>query len=267
MEFNHSALDTETLALVQPQQEESNTQPTEETKTWQPESEGNQEEQTQETQEEQIAEEEVETTPEATTVNIEGIGEVTHDELKEWKQGYLRQDDYTKKTQELARQREEVSTAVEVFEYLQQNPELVEQLRQADVEFANQSPQDRMLKELYYNQKSLEIDRQIERLKSTYGEFDETELFNKAAKWGMDDLEEAYKIIAFENMQNSNQQSTIEQAKQELKQELESQRNSLKTVVKTNSSAPVVNKSTLTPDERRIAAAMGMSEADYAKWK
>ena len=48
-------------------------------------------------------------------MHIEGFGDYTVDELKEFKNGYLRQSDYTKKTQELARQREEANDALEVY--------------------------------------------------------------------------------------------------------------------------------------------------------
>ena len=52
----------------------------------------------------EVQPEEVEVDDQPDTVHIEGFGDYTLDELKEFKNGYLRQSDYTRKTQELARQ-------------------------------------------------------------------------------------------------------------------------------------------------------------------
>ena len=49
------------------------------------------------------------------SVEIEGIGKISVDEIKEWKQGYLRQSDYTRKTQSLASQRQEYEDAVNLY--------------------------------------------------------------------------------------------------------------------------------------------------------
>ena len=48
-------------------------------------------------------------------IEIPGIGKVSTDEVKEWKQGYLRQSDYTRKTQELAHQREQLQNAEQLL--------------------------------------------------------------------------------------------------------------------------------------------------------
>lgn len=57
--------------------------------------------------------------------------------LKELKDGYLRQSDYTKKTQELAEQRKELEPTQEWMEYWTQNPYLKEQIMSAIQEWEN----------------------------------------------------------------------------------------------------------------------------------
>lgn len=62
------------------------------------------------------------------TINIPGIGEVSIDELNEWRGGGLRQSDYTKKTQELASQRKQMEEEFGVYRQLDSmfasNPQL-----------------------------------------------------------------------------------------------------------------------------------------------
>ena len=62
-------------------------------------------------------------------VEIEGLGKVTFDDIKEWKQGHLRQSDYTKKTQVLAREKQKAKDALELYDYLKANPDIARRLR------------------------------------------------------------------------------------------------------------------------------------------
>ena len=52
----------------------------------------------------------------------------TLSEIKEWEQGNLRQSDYTKKTQEVAQQREEVKELLEMKEFLKKNPDKLQKV-------------------------------------------------------------------------------------------------------------------------------------------
>lgn len=65
------------------------------------------------------------------TLNIPGIGEVTLDQINEWRGGGLRQADYTKKTQELAEQRKSMEEQFNAYQQLDQmfssNPQLEQQ--------------------------------------------------------------------------------------------------------------------------------------------
>ena len=64
---------------------------------------------------------------------IELDGEqLTLEQIREFKQGYLRQSDYTKKTQILAQERERLKEAVELYDYLQSNPEIAQRLVEED---------------------------------------------------------------------------------------------------------------------------------------
>lgn len=257
-----TALDTQTLVdvgLVQPEQTQESAEPNT-TEAAEPTAETQQEGST------------IPTTTPVTTVDIDGIGSVSVNDIKEWQRGSMRQSDYTRKTQELARQREEMADAIEVFNYLQQNPNIVEQLKAIDehgvvnTNVVNKTtPESAMMKQLWFNQKSMEIDKQVDNLKSKYGDIDEVLLFNTAAKLKTDDLEFVYRALAFEN-KKLDEKAIIEKAKEELKRELAGNKASLSTVVSTNvTQRPTTN--TITNEERRVAEAMGISADDYMKWK
>lgn len=205
--------------------------------------------------------------------NIDGVGEFTADEIREMRNGGLRQSDYTRKTQELARQREELKDAQELYDYLRANPHLVQAMKEAEtnpnsVAFRHApSAETEMLKQLAYNQKAMETDMKLNALRQKYGEIDEIALFNKASELRTDDLEFVYKALNYNNSQYD-ERAMIEKAKAELKAELEANKNVVSTTVSTRqNSIPTHGNETLSAEEKRIAAAMGMSESEYAKWK
>jgi hypothetical protein len=67
-----------------------------------------------------------------TEFDIDGIGKVKVDDIKEWKLGYMRQSDYTRKTQEIARQRNETKDALDVYNFLKSNPTIAQALADGD---------------------------------------------------------------------------------------------------------------------------------------
>lgn len=211
--------------------------------------------------------------PTVEELEIEGIGKVKIEDIKEWQKGNLRQSDYTRKTQELAKQREELAEAVEVFNYLKENPQIVQALQVIDEQgVVNQgvmqktTPENAMMKQLYYNQKSMEVDMQLDKLRDKYGEFDAVEVLNMATQLRTEDLEQAYKLANYDKIA-VDQQKIKEQVKAELKAELEQNRFATQTIVSAPSSQMQPNLNTLSPEEVRVATGMGLSAADYAKWK
>ena len=207
---------------------------------------------------------------EPVTYEIEGIGTFTADQIRELQQGNLRQSDYTKKTQELARQREEAKDALELFNYLRNNPHLLEAMKQA--ERNPQTPafvpsqENEMLKQVLFNQRALESDMKMNALKAKYGDVDEIAIYNKAAELKTDDFEFVYKALNYDN-NKVDQQAIIDAAKAQLMAELEANKNTVTTIVDTKQSANIQKPVTLSAAEKRVAAAMGISEAEYAKWR
>ena len=130
------------------------------------------------------------------------------------------------------------------------------------------SVENSLLKEVYYNQKSMEIDTQVNALKSKYGEVDEVALFNKATEMGTTDLEFVYKALRFDGSTND-RQSIIDEAKAQIMADIESNRGKTATIVATSPATNNFNKTvaSLTAEEKMVAENMGMSPSDYLKWK
>lgn len=189
------------------------------------------------------------TTP--TQFEIEGIGNVTPEQIKEWKQGYMRQSDYTRKTQELARMRKEFnqpSTQNVPQQTQTQAPGFVQQIMQR-MDAMEQENADR------------QVEYQINTLKQRYPDFDEVKVLNTALEKGITDLELVYKAT-----REVNEAELRERLKQEIIAELAQTKNATKTIV-TSEKTQQTNVTKLTPQETRIAKAMGMTAEEYAKWR
>lgn len=260
---NITALDTEIMSLVQPT--ETETPAVEVVAT-------------------HVTETPVETVPvtETTTplneIEIEGIGKVTFDDIKEWQKGHMRQQDYTRKTQEVAKQRDEVKDALEVFNYLKTKPQLVEKLKTMDTDgivdtniMDRTSPQNDILRELWIGQETMKLDKEIDRLKGIYGDVDEVALFNKAAELNVnsDNMEVLYKAMAYDSkpQQTIDENAIVARAKAELLAELQQSRTTTGTIVTAPSAPTITTPVVLTPEEQRVARGMRMTDAEYAKWK
>lgn len=204
---------------------------------------------------------------------IEGLGMVKVDDIKEWQRGNLRQSDYTRKTQELAKQREENADALEVYNYLRDNPNIIQTLKAIDEQgVVNQNiinkatPESDMLREVMFKQRSMELDGKLEQLKQEHGDFDAVELLNTASAMKTDDLEKVWKVINYDKIV-INEQQAIEKAKAQIKAELEQNRQSTQTIVSTPAQQVQQTAQVLTPDEIRVATGMGLSKEEYSKWK
>jgi hypothetical protein len=167
-------------------------------------------------------------TPSYEYVNVDEIGDryvkvkIDGEELdvpvKEALSGYQRQADYTRKTQELAAQRESLQYAATLAEALQTDPagtlQLLSQHYGAPTS-ANQPTEDLELmdpieRQVYeLNQKvqqfeqmqaKQELEQEIGRLSSKYQDFNAPEVINHALRTGIVDLELAYKQVAYDRL-------------------------------------------------------------------
>ena len=159
-------------------------------------------------------------------------GEEIEVPLAEALNGYQRQADYTRKTQELAEQRRQVQFASALQEALQNDPkgtlELLSQhygvntQQPSEEELEMMDPTERQYRQLesriqaFEQEKAMrELENQIESLSRRYGElFDANEVVAKALASGNTNLEAVYKQIAFDRLYDQTRSKSAAQAKQ-----------------------------------------------------
>lgn len=164
---------------------------------------------------------------------IESLFEVdgTPITLDEARSGYLRQSDYTRKTQELAEMRSRLAEAEAITAALQQNPaETIAALQEAfgvggsqdadsyedlDPEMARIVALEQKIAAQEQAATQAAIEAEIGGLHQQYGDFDETELFAHAIKGGFPNLRAAYADMNFGSLQAQLEQLTAKQREEE----------------------------------------------------
>ena len=192
----------------------------------------------------------------------------TPEQIKEWKLGNVRLSDYTRKTQEVAQSRKMNEQAIELFNFLQENPTLVDVMNQEYTKMSNGDSVDKngnvvpqeVLNQINGMQQQLanmQLYKELSSLKSKYKDFDEDKVLMYAADNGILNLEIAYKA-----MRDVDEESI----KTKILEELKSNRGVANNLISSHNGVPN-NNTTLTNQEKAMASKLGMSEEDYQKWK
>lgn len=170
---------------------------------------------------------------------------------------------------------EKTQSALDLYKYLEENPHLVQAMRDVDVEGfkkLNNFVPDELTKKIKELEEYVEEDRYnkyIKGLKNKYSDFDEDKVLEKAEKHNVYDLELVYKAMRADSVKEPNMEEIRRQVKEEIMNELK--QNSLETqsIVGGLSQKPIKQEEavTLTNREMSIARAWGMSPSEYAKWR
>ena len=193
--------------------------------------------------------------------------------LEELKNGYLRQADYTRKTQELAETRRRLQYAEQLYNAIYQNPEVAQQLAEK-FNLPYLDPNQAQVMELQNKYYDLLIEKEVNELKSKYGDFDVYSVLQFAYDRQIANLEDAYHL--YNSYYGANQsggesvdiESLKEQIRQEILQELKSNVDTTSIIQGRGDSQPIqVNTPTLTEAELKVARALNMSPEEYAKWR
>ena len=154
------------------------------------------------------------------TVKIDGAEQqVTLNELQK---GYQRQADYTRKTQEVASERERLQQAEAILSALESDPEgTLGTLAQTfginmssgqteESGWDDMDPSDKKLAELERKVESQEraarlqqVDKEVDQLKERYGDFDKQDLLHHAVTNKITNLEAAYTHWQFNDVKSS----------------------------------------------------------------
>lgn len=170
---------------------------------------------------------------------------------------------------------EETQSALELYKYLEQNPHLVQAMRDVDVEGyknLNNFVPDELTKKVKEMEEFIEEQRYnsyVTGLKNKYSDFDEDKVLEYAEKHDVLNLEVAYKAMKADSIKEPNIEELRKQIKEELLNELK--QNSLETqsIVGGVSQKPINQDESvrLSSREERIAKAMGMTPSEYNKWR
>ena len=170
---------------------------------------------------------------------------------------------------------EKTQSALELYKYLEQNPHLVQAMRNVDMEgyknLNNFVPDEltKKVKEIEDFMEEQRYEKYVNGLKNKYSDFDEDKVLEYAEKHDVLNLEVAYKAMKAENVKEPNIEELRKQIKEELLNELK--QNSLETqsIVGGVSQKPINQDESvrLSSREERIAKAMGMTPSEYNKWR
>lgn len=204
------------------------------------------------------------TEPEETKINIDGE-EFTLEQIKEFRQGYMRQSDYTKKTQSIASQRKEAEQALEVYNYLKANPHIAQKLvEESEGKVPEDYVGDPRVDELYTEMMTMKIDQDLERLKSQDPELNDVEVLEIAVDKNLT-VDDAYKIWKAENFDTMLEKKLKEQSKS-LTENIK-KNGQITSTMMSGGDKKVDPKLGLSDVEVTVAKQIGMSLEDYAKYK
>lgn len=195
---------------------------------------------------------------------IENVGEVDVNELKK---GYLRQSDYTKKTQELASQRREAEQAIKIVEQLRQRPDV------ADVLIKNMpglAPLNPIVSKANNNEArlyDLMLERDIALMEKKYSDFEAMDVLNVAQEKNLMNLEDAYLMLKGKTGGDVKGAELESRIRDSVLKELGIEKPSLQTTISSGGNSITASTDKLNPDEVSVASGLGMSPDEYTKWK
>ena len=183
--------------------------------------------------------------PEEPAYTVKIDGEEQQVTLEELQQGYQRQADYTRKTQEVAAERQRLYEAEQIVSALEADPEATIQTLMSSfninpardqAEYQKQAEewemmddnerkvamleqrlqqQDQMLQQRFAQQDKAQriqqIEREVSALQDKYGEFDANDLVNHAIKNRIPNLEAAYTHMRFNEVKSTADKLSQEQ--------------------------------------------------------
>lgn len=210
---------------------------------------------------------------EVPTYEIDGE-KYTAEQIREWKQGNMRQSDYTRKTQEVAQSRKEAQEALELMNYLKSKPELAQKLYDLDsnidtnvkqvVDKVSDKSSDR-LEKLEMQFRVNDIERDLNMILSKDKDVTDVELLEIATKESVD-IRKAYSIWKGENFDQILQKRLDEQSKNFAKN-IQKNANTTKTLITPTDKITTTGDFGLTQQELAFAVKMDMSAEEYAKYK
>ena len=194
------------------------------------------------------------------------------EEIKAMYEEYYGKEEISKQEPEID---EDTKSALELYKYLEENPHLIQAMRDVDVNGYNQlnsyvpDETTKRIQELEEYIQEQKYNSYINDLKKQYNDFDEDKVLEYAEAHEVYDLEVAYKALKSESIKEPDMEALRQQIKEELLNELKQNSLSTQSVIGVTSHKPINNgdEVSLSNREQRIARAMGLTPSEYAKWR
>jgi hypothetical protein len=199
------------------------------------------------------------------------------DDVKRWKDGHMMQSDYTKKTQELAREKKEAQQALQFMQQLQANPDVAKKISE-DYNIPQLDPEKSKVVELESKYYDLLLEKEVSELSGKYDDFSAPEVLQFAYDNKMNNLEDAY--ILHKSKKPKSQETQVQQPeafdinsiKEQIRQEILGELKSnvdTSSIIQSGGDVPPVKDDSpkLSDAEIRVARNMGMNPKEYAKWR
>lgn len=200
--------------------------------------------------------------------------EINGEEIKidELKNGYLRQGDYTKKTQQLASDKKDAEEAIAFYNQLKQSPETINVIKNNMDIPENLDPTQSKIKDLEDKLYDMIIEKEVSDLQAKYEDFEVMEVMKVAGEKGIANLEDAYFISKAQSSKANSVSDKVditsikEQLMKEIKEEFAG--GNTDSIISTKQSGTIEKKElTITPSEMKVAKGMGFSNDEYVKWR
>ena len=170
---------------------------------------------------------------------------------------------------------ENTQSALELYKYLEENPHLIQAMRDVDVkgyEKLNTYVPDELTKKMQEFDEYIQEQKYnayVNELKDKYSDFDEEKVLEYAEEHDVYDLEIAYKAMKSDSVKEPDMDALRKQIEEEILAKLKQNSLNTQSIIGQGAQAPVDTSEevSLSNREQRIAKAMGLTPSEYAKWR
>lgn len=211
---------------------------------------------------------EIETEQDNTSAEYDIDGEkFTLEQLREFKQGHMRQSDYTKKTQEVSNFRKENQEAIELYNFIRDNPEMARKLAEFSQEEGAQSPgvTDPTIQNMQTELFSMKLQTQLTNITAKDSMVNDIDLLTICAERGCD-ADEAYTIWRGQNFDKIMEKKMAEKSAK-LTEDIKKNGIVTKTLASGGKITNTDATTQLSQAELDYCAKADIEPAEYLKWK
>lgn len=218
-------------------------------------------------------EEVVEEPPTASEYEIDGIGKLSVEQIKEMYEKANQKDEPKHEEPSEPEYSQDVKDALELYKYLESNPHLIQSLQNGNQEAYQQMktlvPDEttRKIQELEDYIEEQKYNQYVNDLKTKYNDFDEDSVLEYAEEHDVLNLEIAYKAMKAEKAKEPNLDELEAKIRKKIMEELKNNSLETQSIISSSDQANSAQEEVqLTAQQMRVARGLGMTPSEYSKW-